>query len=157
HSYRSLCRDVTITATATDEDGTWPAAPWQARGAFPSPLACFVDRVYRDLLGRPPGPETEARWLRQLEQGVPRGRLVLELVQRRVFLRKQVADLFRAYLGEEPSRRQVRSILSLLDKGGTLRQGRVRILRGPEYFRRRGGGTPEGFVSALLDDLLGQK
>lgn len=43
-----------------------------------------------------------------------------------------------------------------LDQGGTQDDLRAQILGSEEYFQRRGGGTKDGFLSALYSDVLGR-
>src|SRR5262249_12551092 len=61
-----------------------------------------------------------------------------------------------AYLHRPAEPQGLSTWLAFLAGGGSLTEVRLGVLGSPEYVQDRGGGTPNGFVAALYQGVLGR-
>jgi hypothetical protein len=117
----------------------------------------FVDRVYRDLLGRPVDPGARLFWTPLLDAGQVSGpqfaRAVLASTEQRIAATHR---LYRTYLDRDADTAALQLFPAQLAAGTTLQQLRRVLLASGEYYATRGGSTNAGFVTALFDDVLGR-
>jgi hypothetical protein len=62
-----------------------------------------------------------------------------------------VRDLYNTYLHRAPTGSEIASLSNMASE-----QAEAFVLASNEYFVRRGGGTNQGFVTALYQDILGR-
>ena len=114
----------------------------------------YVSHVYRDLLRREPEPAGMQYWTATLNRGTPRTAVAHALAISTEHRERFVDGLFRRYLGRDADRAGRDSFVADLARGATMNQIRASILGSQEYFVRRGGGTVDGFISALYQQVL---
>jgi hypothetical protein len=125
-------------------------------GRTPSQL--FVSEVYRDLLGRGVDPSGLAHWSAQLDAGVSRLQVVLNIQNSttREFYANEADGLFVRYLHRHADAAGLINSVLFMEGGGTGLQLAQFLLGSPEYFVARAGGTAKGFMQALYADALGR-
>lgn len=113
----------------------------------------LINQVYLDLFGRPADRSGLDYWRTQLVVG----RSVKEVVHRigsgREALVTSVQQTFEGLLGRSASGREV--VRSISPPNSSYVSVEAGILGSSEYFQNRGGGTIDGFLTALYTDVLG--
>jgi hypothetical protein len=66
----------------------------------------------------------------------------------------QVEALYESLLGRAADAAGLNEFVTLLEGGGTLEQVRIEIASSVEYAQTRGGGSDDGFMTALFQDAL---
>ena len=112
-----------------------------------------MERVYHDVLHRPPSPGEAASGLQNLNDGVSREQLASVLLSSPEYQTKQLVALDVTLLGRPPSPRELQAERLLLRYGVSLRQLEGLVLGSPEYLLRA-GARHEGFLEALFKDEL---
>jgi hypothetical protein len=114
----------------------------------------FVDQVYRDLLHRRADPLGLAYWGGLLAQGATPAQVVQGIEDSAEYRAGLVDQWFRRFL-HRPADPLAQAVFgAFLAEGGTTEQAEAIILGSPEYFRLRGDGTIDGFLTALYHDTL---
>jgi hypothetical protein len=151
------------TGTKVNVDNSLPGLPvtLNENGAdvfklnAPTPTQQFVSLLYRDLLGRGPDGGGLSWWSSLLNEGkATRAMVAFDIQTSREYQTRQVDILYRDLLGRSPDALGLNSWLSFLAQGGTLAQVKTVFLSSDEYFQRRGGGTFDGFLTAVYADAL---
>jgi hypothetical protein len=117
----------------------------------------FVNELYREYLGRPVDASALAFWTAELNAGVTRVTVASQLVAAADAgeLRNQIIDhAFQTFLHRSADSGALAFFGQLLATGGTTEQLTQIILSSTEYFDVRGGGTIDGFLGAVYQDLL---
>jgi uncharacterized protein GlcG (DUF336 family) len=138
------------------EVGPW-AAPFVERleaRDLPDAAAngAFVTQAFRDLLGHDPDPATLGAYAGALTRGaVNRVQVALAIESTPEYRIDGVQSLYATYLHRpaDPAG------LARLTAGGTIEQEAAILLGSFEYYVTRGSGTPDGFLGALYNDVLG--
>jgi Domain of unknown function (DUF4214)/Divergent InlB B-repeat domain len=125
------------------------------------PFTCFpandlwLDKVYRDALKRPVDQAALDFFGAKLKGGASRADVALSVLQSVEYRTRLVQGWYQTFLKRLPSGPELASWLGLL---GSASEETVesQILGSSEYFANRGGGTDDGFVGALFQDLLGR-
>jgi hypothetical protein len=122
-----------------------------------TPNQMFISEVYRELFGRPVDPSGLAHWSAQLDAGVGRLQVILNIQSSttREFFGREVDDLYVRYLHRPADPGGLLGGVVFLEGGGTGRQLALTLMASPEYYARA-GGTPDGFLRALYADALGR-
>lgn len=116
----------------------------------------FVNEAYRHLLGRAPQEPEVAYWSNRLESGSSREQVALE-IQNSFEGRTHVVDsLFRLYLNRPVDARGLKTFVPELLGGATIGQVRAEVLGSDEYYQEQSKGTDAGFLTELLEDVLGR-
>ncbi len=115
----------------------------------------LVIQVYRDLLQREVEAAGLAFWSGLLDQGVTRAEVVRQIESSREHQTNVVQDLYGQLLGRQADAAGLDSFVNVLSTGGTVDQVKAALLRSEEYFDRA-GGTVEGFLNTLYQDVLGR-
>jgi hypothetical protein len=110
--------------------------------------------VYRDLLHRRADPLGLAYWGGLLNQGATPAQVVLGIEDSAEYRADMVDALFRRFLHRRADPLAQAVFGAFLADGGTEEQAEAIILSSPEYFRLRGDGTTDGFLTALYHDTL---
>jgi hypothetical protein len=117
----------------------------------------FVNELYREYLGRAVDASALAFWTAELNAGVTRVTVASQLVAAADAgeLRNQIIDhAFQTFLHRSADTGALAFFGQLLATGGTTEQLTQIILSSTEYFDVRGGGTIDGFLGAVYQDLL---
>jgi len=116
----------------------------------------FLESVWQDLLGRDITPSEKASMLDFLDGGGSRAQ-VAQIVLTSVEYRTKLAQtLFQQFLGRAAAQTEVNFFLSALQQGMTVEQLTAVLVGSDEYYQNRGGGTNNGFLEQLYNDLLGR-
>lgn len=109
----------------------------------------FVDQVYRDFLRRPADVVGLAGWSAALDGGLARDQLLRAVEDSLEYRTRQVEELYQTLL-HRPADPVGRGyfVAVLAAAGGSRELVQTVLLSTPEYFQRRGGGTPRGFLSS---------
>lgn len=146
-----------ITVTLTDSLGRTSTATATQLVRFTDPVARFLDQVYHDLLGRAVDPNGLAFFSNLLEQGKATYNQVVQMILASPEYRQTVVrNLYQDLLDRAPDPAGLEYFTNLLAQGKTLDQIRAIILGSDEFFTRVGGGTTDGFLAALYNEVLGR-
>lgn len=94
----------------------------------------------------------EKKLTTQLNRGVSRQRVSMELLRSNASRRVQARAAYLGLLHRLPTHQQLRNAVGLLQSAGDSRALQAALMGSREYFRTRGGGTRQGFVAALYQD-----
>jgi hypothetical protein len=119
-----------------------------------TPNERFVAQVYLDVLHRPADPVGLGFWSGMLEGGASRSQVVLGIEGSAEFRALTVQNLYSTILHRGVDAGGLSSFTNMLANGGTIEQVEEALLSSPEYFQARGGGTNDGFLHALYQDVL---
>jgi hypothetical protein len=114
----------------------------------------FVAAVYQNLLGRFVDSSGLAYWSGQLDNGATPPQIVSEIETSREYRTDQVQTLYQRYLKRAADPTGLANDITFLQSGGTVEQLAAVIIGSPEFFQKQGGGTNNGFLSALYQDAL---
>jgi len=114
----------------------------------------FVGQLYLHLLQRTVDGAGLATWTAALDQGVSRTEVAREIEQGQEWLTDQVQALYEQFLHRNADASGLSTFVTLLSTGGTLQQVKALLTSSGEYLQARGGGTNQGFVTALYQDAL---
>lgn len=138
--------EFTAPATSTPEDQTVAAA---------SPDLRFVDQLYNDILGRP-ADGGASTWASALDRGTTdRSSVASALVGSTEYITDQIEATYLAHLGRLADPQGLDYWLSSIRAGATYEDLEISFLGAPEYYANA-GGTPDGFVTTLYNDVLGR-
>jgi hypothetical protein len=156
HTYPLVHRSYTISAQATNAQGTFAASnTLTVNLAFSNPNENFVAQVYVDVLGRVADLGGLQSYTDRLSAGASRAQVVQSILSSQEYRVLVVEQLYQNYLGRTADSVGLNSDLAALAAGATTDQIKASIL-GSEEYNQRAGGTSDGFVSALYHDLLGR-
>jgi hypothetical protein len=116
----------------------------------------FVVQMYADLLGRRPSVQDLAFATNFLDQTGTREQLASVLLGSDEYRAALVSSIYGAFLRRVASPADVSAGTSFLSGGGTDEQFEALVLGSTEYFVSEGGGTVDGFLHALYQDVLGR-
>jgi hypothetical protein len=114
----------------------------------------FVAQVYLDLLHRPVDPTGLAFWSSLLDQGTSPPQVVLDIEGSLEYKTVQVETMYTHFLHRNADPFGLSSFTGMLLAGATVEQVEAIIVGSPEYYATRGGGTDEGFLNAVYNDVL---
>jgi hypothetical protein len=156
---RQLLAHTTIAPAVVDHPAALVAglAPATLRTPAVDPTLeeSFLKGVDQQFLGIDPSPPHVAPYLKILEQGAPRIRVLSRLLESPAARDALVTSASTLLLQPNPTSTQRSSMAETLDRGGDLRTLLVSIASSREYYVSQGGGTGAGFRNALEADLLG--
>jgi thermitase len=123
--------------------------------------AGFLDALYRDVLGRPIGPEETDAWLAQIAGGTGRAGVAATILNSAEAQKTKVAHWFLQDLGWNVSVDFLKSYGPVIEWANLLLAGAgdsaIRsIILGSEEYRLRQGGTDAGFLDAAYRAALGR-
>jgi hypothetical protein len=121
-----------------------------------TPNQKFIAQVYLDLFHRVVDPNGLQLFSTPLDQGVSRAQVVLDIEHNisNVFQSIEIKLLYERYLHRQANDNGLYDFITLLHNGGTTQQVSAFILGSPEYFQNRAGGSNQGFLEALYQDVL---
>ena len=157
---RQLMAHATIAPAAVKHPAALVAglAPAASRkpALDPTVETLFLEGVERQVVGITPSPALVAPYLKMLQNGVPRVRVLERLLKAPAARDETVTDAYEQLLSRDPTAAEGRAMATKLDRGGDLRTLLVALASSSEYYVGAGGGTAAGFRNALRADLLGQ-
>ena len=116
--------------------------------------ALFVDALYRDLLGRPADAAALALFGQRLDSGTPRTQIAQQVLGSLEYRTRAIQGFYAKFLKRQPTAQELAFALGLYATGGPEAVAES-ILGSTEYFTTH-GGTNDGFLDALFQDLLGR-
>jgi uncharacterized protein GlcG (DUF336 family) len=127
----------------------------EARELLDATNRLFVSQAYRDLLHREADPGGFANFTGVLDNGaVSRVQVALGIQASPEFLRNEVQAQYGTFLHRDADGSGLATFSALLAAGSTVERLDAILAGSEEYFRTRGGGTNDGFLSALYADAL---
>lgn len=117
----------------------------------------WVQNLYTSVLGRSAGATTNAEimfWVDQLAAGTTRTAIATQFVNSTEARTNLINGFYESYLDRAVDAAGLTTFLNAMNAGMTSTQVQAIILSSNEYFLR--GGSNEGFVSNLYQDLLGR-
>ncbi len=139
---------TTITSTATIGDMFLPP------GTQGTQSQRFVATVFNDLLHRQIDPDGLKYWTDKLDGGMSREQFVAGVQNSDEYRHAEIDSLFQTYLHRHADPGALAADTKLLVQGDTLEQLAEIIVSSDEYFQQRGGGSNDGFLTALFQDAL---
>jgi hypothetical protein len=116
----------------------------------------FVEQLYQDLLGRQADAAGLATWLAALDRGLTRAQVAAAIENSMEFQADLVQKAFQQFLHRDADPAGLNAWVAFLQQGHTVEEMEAGILGSPEYFQVRGGGTNDGFLAAIYQDVLGR-
>jgi hypothetical protein len=116
----------------------------------------FVYQAYKDILGRTPTSPDIVFWTTALGSGATRSDVAAALLGSSEYRTALVGSIYQSYLHRDPSPFDLSFYLGLLGSGATDEQVKASVLGSAEFFLTQGGGTVDGFLNALYEDVLGR-
>jgi hypothetical protein len=144
---------ATVSATATIHEQLL------VNGTVGTPDQNWVQEVYRDLFNRQAELQGLDYWVAKLASGESRFEVANQIVQIASFEEFQqdtVTALYRQFLGRAPDPGGLAYWSAYLYQGGTIEALSQALVSSPEYYEVRGGGTADGFLTAVFQDALGR-
>jgi hypothetical protein len=115
-----------------------------------------VNSLYQTVLQRPVDPTGLATWSAALGSGQSAPQAVLGILNSPEGRANQVQSLYGQFLHRQADPAGLNTFSAALGAGQTLEQVAAALVSSPEYYQARGGGTTNGFLSALYQDALGR-
>jgi Domain of unknown function (DUF4214) len=113
----------------------------------------FIMEAYEDLLGRAPAPTEVTTFEMFLNAGATRSQVAGVITSSLEYRRRLVQGFYQMFLHRAADDLGLNALIGLLAMGATDDQVKSQILGSAEYFRLA-GGTNEGFINQLFNDLL---
>jgi cyclophilin family peptidyl-prolyl cis-trans isomerase len=151
---------VTITEVNASQDVSPSTVTTTSTAVVAVPMNdVFVDAAYQDLLGRDADAAGMASFTAFLDNGGSRDDVVLRIVNSQERRTNEIQRLYRTHLGRDADAAGLAGYLAALEVqsngfAGTLEQVQAALLGSDEYFQQQGGGTNDGFLDALFQDVL---
>lgn len=115
----------------------------------------FVQHLYEDLLGRDPAGGDDQPWLSLLASGTSQATVAQAILNSPEHLHVLVNSMYQELLGRTAETQGLNFWTNLLMHGSDESTVRAQIAASDEFFNRA-GGTNDGFLAALYQDLLGR-
>jgi photosystem II stability/assembly factor-like uncharacterized protein len=118
--------------------------------------------AFSDLLNRPPDPSGQSLYLGQLQAGVSRSTVALELLTSAEYRTDLIQADFMKYLGRAASTTDVMGFLSALQSGATDEAVIVSLVSSPEFYANQRGtattlaGNDANWINAVYQNVLGR-
>jgi hypothetical protein len=126
----------------------------------------FVTQLYRDVLKREPDQAGLTAWTGMLDSGhgqdskaqqASRAQVAQAFVNSVEYHIDVVQDFYNTFLHRAADPSGLNAWTNFLAQGGTQLQLEAKLLGSDEYFITRGGGTVNGFLQALYQDVLNRQ
>lgn len=144
---------VTTPPTTTPPTTTPP--PTNPPPATSAQDQVFVQHLYEDLLGRDPVVGDDQPWLNLLASGTSQATVAQAILESPEHLHRLVNSMYQQLLGRTAETQGLNFWTNLLTHGSDESTVRAEIAASDEFFNRA-GGTNDGFLTALYQDLLGR-
>jgi uncharacterized protein (DUF2141 family) len=144
----------TVSAAIQDSGGSTAAAT--SKAVIGSLNERFVSQAYRDLLQRPVDATGLQVFTAALDAGLPPSQVSQSITSSQEYRTDLIAADYQLFLHRTADLGGLSNFLNFLATGGTDEQVAVALTGSAEYFQNRGGGTNDGFLTALFQDALGR-
>ncbi len=115
----------------------------------------FVSGAYEDILLRMADPNGLSHFTSLLDRSVAtRSQVAAQMLGSEEYREVVVRGLYNGLLRRAPDPEGLRIFVTFFRNGGTVEQVQALLAGSPEYFQNRSGGTVDGFLDALYQDLL---
>jgi uncharacterized protein YkwD len=115
----------------------------------------WIGRMYQEVLGRTAGPDEIAGWLSLLRSGATRVQVADNIAGSQEAYGQLVTQIFHDLLGRDPDAATAATYVNMLQSGSHRADIEAAVVVGPEYVAEH-GGTDDGWVRGLYQDLLGR-
>jgi hypothetical protein len=121
-----------------------------------TPNQRFIAQVYLDLFHQVVDPGGLTYWTSFLDQGVARDTVVfaIERSSSNQFQTLEVQQIYSRFLNRLAEPAGLNYGVNLLNSGGTVQELSANLLGSAEYYLTQGGGTNQGFLEAMYQDVL---
>jgi len=116
----------------------------------------FLESVWQDLLGRDITPIEKASMLDFLDSGGSNAQVAQTVLNSVEYRTRLAQSLFQQFLSRAATQTEVNVFSSALQNSVTVEQLIAVIVGSDEYYQSRGGGTNNGFLEQIYNDLLGR-
>jgi hypothetical protein len=155
HQYAVSDTTYSVVVSVTDQNGTFTVpGPTTVTAALPTAQQGVVAALYLDLLGRSADAGGLASFSAQLTAGTPVSQVVSEIVESTEYQVNVLNGLYEKYLNRPVDSVGVAAFLPLLQSSG--QEAVAAAILGSAEFYADAGGTNQGFVEALYQDVLGR-
>jgi subtilisin-like proprotein convertase family protein len=120
-----------------------------------SPEERFVSQLYLDLLDRPADSIALATLIETIRSGASRAQIAQSVLSSAEYRRGLIQNFYQRFLGRSVDEEGLGILLNSFQNGATDEQIIAAIVGSAEYFAAH-GGTTNGFLEALFNDLLGR-
>jgi uncharacterized protein GlcG (DUF336 family) len=115
----------------------------------------FVAQAYRDLLHREADSGGLVAFSTALENGTATRAMVALAIQGSAeYQANETQSLYQTFLHRAADPSGFAAFTAFFAAGGTIEQAEVVLAASPEYFQSRAGGSNDGFLTALYQDVL---
>jgi hypothetical protein len=121
----------------------------------PKPSQVYVVSLYLDLLHRQPDAGGLAFFSGQVDQGISRAQVVLEIERSPEYRIDQVEGLYATVLGREADPPGLQHFVAAMEAGSSFEDVETSMLGSAECYARA-GGTSGGFLNLLYQAVLGR-
>jgi hypothetical protein len=111
----------------------------------------FVNQVFLDVMNVPAG-RAGTYWVALIDAGFPSKQIATEIVRSLQAKVQAVDNVYQQFLGRSTTTSELNQALASRATTTTLD---VKVLSSREYYQTQGGGTINGFLSALSQDFFG--
>ena len=116
----------------------------------------FVTQIFLDLLNRAPDPGGLTTFTNLLTGGGTRDQVARAIATSTEYRTLVVRGLYQKYLRRDADPNGLNGFVGFLAAGGTVEGAIASMVGSAEYFNGPGGGTNNGFLTALFQDVLGR-
>ena len=120
------------------------------------PSGRYVKQVYHDLLGRAPEPDGLTFWVNTLDSGTPESAVATSFAGSYEYRAINVTADYNLLLHRSPDASGLAFWVNYIGSGATYEDLLASTIGSDEYYNVRGGGTVDGFVTAVYNDILGR-
>jgi Domain of unknown function (DUF4214) len=122
-----------------------------------TPSQLFVERAYHDLLSRVPDPSALSTFSSAIDSNsLTRQQVADSITSSDEFHGDETQQQYEALLHRAADQLSLNVWINALHSGTTVEQLQANLAGSSEYFTNRGGGTNDGFLTALYPDFLGR-
>jgi len=149
--------NVVVTETASGDSLTASSAAavvTASSGQQESANQLYITQLYHTLLGRSPDAGGLAYFTSELNQGVSRTEIVMQVEESQEYLTDEVDSIYQKMLNRPADPSGLATFTNMLANGASEEQVESIIAGSQEYYQTRGGSQIGGFLSALYSDAL---
>jgi len=156
-STQTLHINVVVTETASGDSVTASSAAAVAAASSSqqeSANQLYITQLYHTLLGRSPDAGGLAYFTNEMNQGMSRAEIVMQIEESQEYLTDEVDSIYQKMLNRPADPSGLATFTNMLANGASEEQVESIIAGSQEYFQTRGGSQISGFLSALYSDAL---
>lgn len=131
--------------------------PALAQGTPPgTPNQKYVELTYEQLAGRAVDTLSATLWVNELNAGVSRQTVAEQMLANHYSEVNVVDYLYQKYMHRQADPTAENYLAALLAGGVSVEYVSAILIGSQEYYETRGGGTNNGFLAAVYEDVLGR-